>query len=109
MSRPINAVTHQEYQGSNVAVLLSSGRKIDGGKAPRWCTFLQAKSKGWSIKKGVHGTKIEYWSELSPKTEENSSDSNEKPRKKLVRRVYVVFHASQIEGIEDFSPITSRQ
>ena len=103
---PINAITLKPYQGKNETTLRIAGRLLDGGADSRWCTFIQAKSKGWNVKKGAHGTKIEFWSELVIQNEQQDSKDN-KPSKKLMRKIYVVFHASQIEGIGKYSPAHS--
>ena len=106
---PINAVTLKPYQGKNETTLRVAGRLLDGGKDPRWCTFIQAQSKGWKVKKGAHGTKIEFWSELLIQNEQNEKqDSKESTlSKRLMRKVYTVFHASQIDGISQYSPAHS--
>lgn len=49
---PMNAVTNKAYNGGNSMNLLFSGLS-KGLKDPRWCTFKQAKSQGWSIKKDL--------------------------------------------------------
>ena len=101
MVKPINAVTNQPYKGKNEATLQVAGRLLDGGKDPRWCTFIQARNKGWKVKKGAHGTKIEFWSELLVQNEQQE-DKEAKPSKRLMRKIYVVFHASQIDGMPEF-------
>ena len=95
---PINAITLKPYQGKNEMTLRIAGRLLDGGADPRWCTFIQAQSKGWKVKKGAHGTKIEFWSELLVQNKQQDSKES-KLSKRLMRRVYTVFHASQIDGI----------
>ena len=103
---PVNAVTNQPYKGKNEMTLRVAGRLLDGGADPRWCTFIQAQSKGWKVKKGAHGTKIEFWSELLVQNEQqDSKESN--LSKRLMRRIYTVFHASQIEGISKYTPARS--
>ena len=103
---PVNAVTNQPYKGKNEMTLRVAGRLLDGGADPRWCTFIQARNKGWKVKQGSKGTKIEFWSELISQNEQQDN-KEDKPSKKLVRKVYVVFHASQIEGISKYSPAHS--
>ena len=101
---PINAVTNQPYKGKNETTLRGVGQLLDGGKDPRWCTFIQAQSKGWKVKKGAHGTKIEFWSELLVQNEQQE-DKEAKPSKRLMRKIYVVFHASQIDGMPEFQAL----
>jgi len=45
-----NGVTGHEYRGLNVLRLC-----LNTYEDPRYCTFNQAKDKGWKIKKGSHG------------------------------------------------------
>ena len=58
--RPYNAATGRRYKGINT-LRLSMLADERGYKDPRWCTFQQAKDKGWKIRKGEHATKVEYW------------------------------------------------
>ena len=105
---PVNAVSGRRYNGINFFNLSICGMMADGGQDPRWCTFEQAQEKGWRIKKGSKGTHIEFW-KLTPTPETDREgklilDENGKIRMKdvpLVRN-YVVFHASQIDGIEPY-------
>ena len=55
-----NAVSAKPYRGIN-AFLLSMVAAAFGYEDPRWCTFNQAKKKGWSIKKGAKGVPVEFW------------------------------------------------
>ena len=56
-----NATNGKVYRGIN-AVLLSYIADERGYTDPRWCTFLQAKEKGWSIVsiRRSTGTNISY-------------------------------------------------
>lgn len=110
-SCPVNAVSGRRYNGINFFNLSICGMMADGGQDPRWCTFEQAQEKGWRIKKGSKGTHIEFW-KLTPTPETDRDgklvlDENGKIKMKdvpLVRN-YVVFHASQIDGIEPYLPV----
>lgn len=110
-SSPVNAVSGRRYNGVNFFNLAICGMVADGGLDPRWCTFDQAQEKGWRIKKGSKGTHIEFW-KLTPTPETDREgklvlDENGKIQMKEVPLVrnYVVFHASQIEGIEPYLPV----
>ena len=98
-SSPINAVTGRRYTGSNI-ILLSW--LIDKGTDPRWCTYQQAQSKGWKIKRGARGSKIILWKTID--ITDPSEDGKENVKTMPVIKFFTVFHASQIEGIEPFSP-----
>ena len=61
---PINAVTGRHYTGSNIILLSLIGWIIDKGSDPRWCTYQQAKSKGWNVKRGSKGPRITFWKKI---------------------------------------------
>ena len=72
--------------------------------------FDQAKEKGWHVKPGEKGTHIEFYKfDEKPKVDEFGdpvldSDGKQKVEKSVLVRNYVVFHASQIEGISPYEP-----
>lgn len=107
--RPYNAVSNTEYRGVN-SFWLSCAAEQKGYSDPRWCTFKQAKDSGWKVKKGEHGTQVEFWSMYDTETkkkltaresnllrEELGEDFYE--RVKPISSVYTVFNAEQMEGI----------
>ena len=96
MLYPRNAITGECYKGKNIAILLAAGEELDGGRDPRWCTFLQAKQAGWNVKKGERGTRIAYWKVLG---ENESTPEGKKGQRRPMAKYFVVFHASQIAGI----------
>lgn len=108
--RPFNAVTNTEYHRAN-ALWLTYNQQAQLYKDPRWCTFKQAQSKGWKIKQGSKGTKIEFWSlydteekrkltrtEAKQLTDELTAEEFTN-RVKPVSNTYTVFNGEQIEGI----------
>ena len=108
--RPFNAVTNTEYHGAN-ALWLTYNQQAQLYKDPRWCIFKQAQSKGWKIKQGSKGTKIEFWSlydteekrkltrtEAKQLTDELTAEEFTN-RVKPVSNTYTVFNGEQIEGI----------
>ena len=107
---PQNAISKRYYSGANVIVLSMKGLELDGGADPRWLTYKQAAVKGWNIKKGEHGTHISFWKNLAVtlKDEDDSPilDGNGNPMMKtiLMEKLFVVFHASQVEGIPPYMP-----
>ncbi len=107
---PHNAVTGRKYSGSNAVVLALIGLELDDGKDPRWMTFNQARAKGWSVRKGEHGTRISFWKNFETPIEgadgEPLLDKDGKPLTKniLMEKLFTIFHASQIEGIPAYSP-----
>ena len=105
-----NAVNGKRYRGLN-SLWLSYIASARGFKDPRWCTFNQAKEKGWSVKKGAKAAWVEFWSIYDKKqrktisiTEANSivkKDSERKKDMRFVSRQYSVFNAEEIEGIPE--------
>ena len=80
-----------------------------GYKDPRWCTFQQAKDKGWKIRKGEHATKVEYWAmyDMERKRWMNwneverlkRDDPDAADKLQLRSRTALVFNAAQMEGV----------
>src|SRR5690606_17386553 len=103
---PYNAITGNRYKGINILSLLSAQRED-----PRWMTFKQAESKGYSVKKGEKATLIQY-----VKTHDYFTSRDEQGRiinredgkpvkefQKLKTPIITtawVFNAQQINGIE---------
>ena len=98
------------YHGINAVNLALQSQVLGHSHDGRWLTFDQAKEKGWHVKQGKKGTHVEFYKfEEKPKFDESGSpvlDSNGKQEveKSVVVRNYVVFHASQIEGIPPYEP-----
>ena len=103
---PYNAITGNRYKGINILSLLSAERKD-----PRWLTFKQAESKGYSIKKGEKATLIQYVKThdyLTPRDEQGRiiKPQDGKPSKELQKlktpiiTTAWVFNAEQVNGIE---------
>lgn len=107
---PQNAISENKYRGLNVLWLEYVSSK-KGYSDPRWCTFNQAKEKGWRIKKGEKGTSVEFYSfydkeqKATITNEEAARLYKELEPKDYYKRVmqvtknYTVFNAAQIEGI----------
>ena len=103
-----NAVTKKAYRGINAFLLAMASEEL-GYEDPRWCTFNQAKKKGWSIKKGAKGVPVEFWSAINVHTHEvvdfkeaarqlRDGEAKEGDFNYYSRNSYV-FNAQQIEGI----------
>lgn len=110
-----NAVSAKPYRGIN-AFLLSIVAAAFGYEDPRWCTFNQAKKKGWSIKKGAKGVPVEFWSAINIRTKE-VMDFREAAQKirdgeaeqgdfRYYNRNFHVFNAAQIEGMPELKRVT---
>lgn len=110
-----NAVSAKPYRGIN-AFLLSMVAAAFGYEDPRWCTFNQAKKKGWSIKKGAKGVPVEFWSAINIRTKEvmDFREAAQKIREgeaeqgdfQYYNRNFHVFNAAQIEGMPELKRVT---
>ena len=103
-----NAVTKKAYRGINAFLLAMASEEL-GFDDPRWCTFSQAKKKGWSIRKGAKGVPVEFWSAINVHTHEvvdfkeaarqlRDGEAKEGDFNFYSRNSYV-FNAQQIDGI----------
>ena len=107
---PYNAVTGRGYRGLNyfwLACIAMDKNYAD----PRWCTFNQAKDKGWKVIKGEKGTRVEFWSMYDTKTKKKLTPSQVKKlrdtlelsefhdRVKHISNVFTVFNGEQLDGI----------
>jgi putative DNA primase/helicase len=102
---PYNSTTGKDYRGGNVIWLMSQGRSD-----PRWMTYRQATAEGAQVRKGEHGTQIQYW---IMRGSEPVTDAEGKPvrgddGKPLTRTVeyerprvktFTVFNGEQIDGL----------
>lgn len=100
----INPVSHAEYSGVNL-VRLYVDMMEKGYKDGRYMTYKQAQSKGWQVKKGTTGIRLEKYvfdKFVKEKNEETGEIELVKIhlRKPIVNQ-FVVFHASQIDGIPE--------
>jgi antirestriction protein ArdC len=94
---PFNATTMKPYRGGNVLGLMIAGMR-KGYTDPRWLTYKQAQDHGWQVRKGEKSTGIEFWDIGRGQGDEGESDAD-KPRSRMIHRVYSVFNAAQIDGI----------
>ena len=102
---PINPITGKRYKGINAIYLMSQGRAD-----PRWMTYKQATAAGAQVRKGEHGTPVQYWKFSEEQTQRDALgrpvlDEAGQPAKVTVTlerpRVFfaTVFNAEQIEGL----------
>jgi antirestriction protein ArdC len=98
---PRNAVTGKRYRGINIVLLAMAGL-AGTGIDPRWCSYKQAASRGWQVRKGEHGSRIFFFKKIEiADRADPEHDSKHIP----VIRASTVFHASQIDGIPAFEPL----
>lgn len=89
---PINASTHQPYQGMNIMLLWMSAAERNFS-SPYWLTFKQAKDLGGKVRKGEKGTTIFFYKMVQKKEAEN-----EKEDVYPMLKTYTVFNLDQIDG-----------
>lgn len=113
---PVNAITNRPYNGLNLLWLYFTAEDKNFSDN-RWCTFKQATDKGWTIKKGSKGTRIEFWSlydteekkklsasdviKLKNQLEPEEFDNRVKP----ISSIYTVFNGEQIDGIPELPKV----
>lgn len=115
---PINATTGKRYRGLNAFVLaLKAMENVENGRTPdnRWATMKQIQQKGWSLKKGSHGVKVEYWSPYDfdkkfkltwPEYKKASLDKDRNVG--LLVKYSHVFNGQDIVGIPELEPPKAR-
>ncbi|WP_322805383.1 zincin-like metallopeptidase domain-containing protein (plasmid) [Vibrio alfacsensis] len=89
---PINASTHQPYQGMNIMLLWMSAAERNFS-SPYWLTFKQAKDLGGKVRKGEKGTTIFFYKMVQKKEAENEKDDVYP-----MLKTYTVFNLDQIDG-----------
>lgn len=85
-----NGITGHKYRGMNLLKLM-----LTPFSDTRYCTFIQAKNKGWRIKKGSKGQLIRYTSIIINEDEEFEKEC-------FIQKYYTVFNFEQIEGAPAF-------
>jgi putative DNA primase/helicase len=102
---PYNPTTGKEYRGGNTLWLMAQGHSD-----PRWMTYRQASAEGAQVRRGEHGTQIQYWitKGTEPVTDAEGRPVRGDDGKPLTRTVnyerprvktFTVFNAEQIDGL----------
>ena len=102
-----NAVSGHVYRGGN-RIHLAFVSMMRGFDDPRWCTFNQAKSMGWNVKKGAKSAAIEHWKTFTSVSENADGDTVITRFPKLVG-YWRVFNACEIEGIPALPELKLRE
>lgn len=104
---PFNAVTKHAYRGIN-RLLLGLVQMGRADEDPRWCSYRQAQARGWQVRRGEAGTRIYFYRRIERARRISDADdpASESGERKVipVLRAYVIFHASQIDGIPEYFP-----
>ncbi|GAB0120052.1 ArdC family protein [Acidisoma sp. 7E03] len=98
---PQNAVTGARYRGINLLTLGVSPLALTTSD-PRWATYKQAQERKWQVRKGARGVTGFFYKRIEV-------DRGEEPGGKggtwfPLLRSFTLFHASEIDGIPDYTP-----
>ncbi|VTZ27064.1 Antirestriction protein ArdC [Methylocella tundrae] len=102
-SAPMNAATGRRYRGINTFVLGISPLAF-ASQDPRWCSYKQAAERGWQVRRGETSTKIFFYKQHEVKDPTSPEGDDASVKRIPLMRSFSVFHASQIEGIPEFTP-----
>lgn len=106
-SFPVNAFTGKKYKGINKfwLYLLALSRTENGADPDnRWATFKQIQKKGWRLKKGAVGAKVEYWQPYDFNTKQPIEwiefyERRAEEGVNLIAKYFTVFNGRDIIGI----------
>jgi antirestriction protein ArdC len=90
---PQNASSGHNYRGINVPILWSSA-EVNGYPTHQWMSFLQAKEKGATVRKGERATLIVFTKKLIVEDKVDGTD-----KKISMLRSYPIFNVHQIDGL----------
>ncbi len=95
---PVNPTTNKPYHGANV-MFLGTAFFQD----PRWCSYNQAKARGWQVRKGEQGNGIYFYKPMTKETSELDPETG-LPKTKTIPllKSYTVFNLSQMDGAPPF-------
>lgn len=112
---PENAQTGKEYKGINRLYLFLMAQE-KGYADPRWATFKQIQTNGWSLQKGAKGEKVEYWVPYDTTLKKYISWDEYNYRRLASQKTeaeiqffpqyYTVFNGQFIDGLE---PMTKKE
>lgn len=91
---PRNFQTKRGYNGINVFLLGSMQYQT-----PYFLTFIQAKELGGHVRKGEHGLPVIKWGQYEKKNKPGELAAGDE-KTAYYLRMYTVFNACQVEGIE---------
>lgn len=89
---PANLISGKEYRGINLFILLFFPK----GDSRYWLTFKQANGLGGHVRRGEKGTRVYYFNLI----DKDELDDKGRPVKIPIWKSYVVFNASQCEGLK---------
>lgn len=97
---PFNLVSGKAYRGINVVSLLCSPYTSNA-----WCTYKQAQSLGYQVRKGEKASPVIYWQfPIRPKAGQASPDPASKYSVPFAKN-YSVFNIEQLDGVPASLPL----
>jgi antirestriction protein ArdC len=104
---PYNPITKTQYSGMNSLLLEMYSQINHQSDDPRWMTFLNARDNKYHIKKGSKGVPLAYYNRIMLDENGKRTDNPDEAKSyKSIRNFFIVFHASQIEGLPPFQKNT---
>ena len=91
---PFNLQSGAAYRGINIITLMCSGYA-----STAWCTYKQAQTLGYQVRKGEKSTPVVFWK--FPTKAELAKDPDAKP----FARFYSVFNVEQLDGVPVAVPV----
>ena len=97
VGRPRNFTSGKVYRGINVVLL--GCRQFDAAASPWWMTYRQASERGGHVRKGERGSLVVKYGTFDLKGVVATKADGTKRQGRFLR-LFTVFNATQIEGIE---------
>lgn len=86
---PYNAVSGRSYRGWNLLHLMAVARRMSEDTFdPRFCSFKQAKEKGWNVKKGAKSVPVFFYKQVVIRGSGNRPDDEAGKAMALVRNMH---------------------
>jgi len=99
------------YRGINVW-LLNGTREASGYNRNAWATYRDVAARGWTVRKGEHGTPVLFWkvnSYLKTVKDNATGEQRDETARGFVMRYYTVFNLDQTTAPEDFAGVIMNQ
>lgn len=106
---PMNPTTGRVYRGINNLILgLTQDMRFNGD--PRWCSYRQARERGWQVRKGETSTTVVFYKRCVRKGDGNGDAGGDAGGEERAGRYFhllrtsPVFHASQMDNVPVYNP-----
>jgi len=99
---PHNPVSGNQYTGFNQLYLEHITQNVLKSNDPRWMTFNNIRDQKYHLQKGSKGQPIAFYNQIPVDENGKQCEADIAQKWKTVRKMYFVFHASQIDGIPPY-------